>query len=562
MNFQPTTEVRLLSNVPLSLNNSNQRWFDNIGSQSAYFISKTKYRFTEFTYQRKERQYIAVPMNAEQLYNCNYVMYQNSNFTNKWFYGFITEIQYINPNTSWVYFELDVFQTWLFEMEFKDSFVEREHTRRYNSQGKPIINTIDEGLNYGTEYQIVSDKRYSNYGNLLFILVTAKDYLHKLPPNLVRPYPANLGNVPQGFFNYIFPISLDGYHSWTYGGFNLMSWASFYDKLTTEPSYVGKVVSLTLLDFLPLNVVIDEDNYDIVSIDNVSIYNARDDLGLTGSIIYLKTGAFSNGKINCGDKYQDFPNYSESKLLMYPYSYTKVCDMKGNEFDIKNEYIESNMLQFDVIGSLAPQSKTAYEVVDYKGNTNLLSGIINNTVSSMAVIDDYTAAYLQGAQNSLLTSASVNAVSSLINVGSNLAIGNIGGAVGSGLGGITEIMQLNAKLKDIDNHPSNLRNQGNNYNFDFANGYMGIRIIKYTVSAEYQKTLTDYFKMFGYKVNKVKIPNLHTRQNWNYVKTVDCTIHGNIPQNDLEKIRSLFNLGVTLWHTDDIGNYALSNNEI
>lgn len=562
MNFQPTTEVRLLSNVPLSLNNSNQRWFDNVGSQSAYFIAKTKYRFTEFTYQRKERQYIAVPMNAEQLYNCNYVMYQNSNFTNKWFYGYITEIQYINPNTSWVYFELDVFQTWLFEMEFKDSFVEREHTTRYAANGKPIVNTLDEGLNYGSEYKIVSDKRYSNYGNVLFILVTAKDYLHKLDPNAVGVYPSDIGNVPQGFFNYIFPIALDGYHEWSFKNFDLMSWTSFYGKITSEASYVGKVVSLTLLDFVPLNVEIDIERFNITSMDNVRLYNARDDIGLNGSILYLKDGAFTRGSINCGDKYQGFPKYSESKLLMYPYSYTKVCDMKGNEYDIKNEYIEGDNLQFEVIGSISPQSKTAYEVVNYKGHTNLLSGIINNTVSSMAVIDDYTAAYLQGAQNSLLTSASVNAVSSLFNVGSNLALGNIGGAVGSGLGGITEIMQLNAKLKDIDNHPSNLRNQGNNYNFDFANGYMGIRIIKYTVSDEYQKTLTDYFKMFGYKVNKVKIPNLHTRQNWNYVKTVDCTIHGNIPQNDLEKIRSLFNLGITLWHTDDIGNYALSNNEI
>lgn len=562
MNFQPTTEVRLLSNVPLSLNNSNQRWFDNIGSQSAYFIGKTKYRFTEFTYQRKERQYIAVPMNAEQLYNCNYVMYQNSNFTNKWFYGYVTEIQYINPNTSWVYFELDVFQTWLFEMEFKDSFVEREHTTRYAANGKPIVNTLDEGLNYGSEYKIVSDKRYSNYGNVLFILVTAKDYLHKLDPNAVGVYPSDIGNVPQGFFNYIFPIALDGYHEWRFKNFDLMSWTSFYGKITSEASYVGKVVSLTLLDFVPLNVEIDIERFNITSMDNVRLYNARDDIGLSGSILYLKDGTFTRGSINCGDKYQGFPKYAESKLLMYPYSYTKVCDMKGNEYDIKNEYIEGDNLQFEVIGSISPQSKTAYEVVNYKGHTNLLSGIINNTVSSMAVIDDYTAAYLQGAQNSLLTSASVNAVSSLFNVGSNLAIGNVGGAVGSGLGGITEIMQLNAKLKDIDNHPSNLRNQGNNYNFDFANGYMGIRIIKYTVSDEYHKTLTDYFKMFGYKVNKVKIPNLHTRQNWNYVKTVDCTLHGNIPQNDLEKIRSLFNLGITLWHTDDIGNYALSNNEI
>ena len=219
--------------------------------------------------------------------------------------------------------------------------------------------------------------------------------------------------------------------------------------------------------------------------------------------------------------------------------------MRGNEFDIKNEHITGQDLKFSVRGSIAPQCKTAYEVVNYKDKTNLLDGIINNNVSSMAIIDDYTAAYLQGNQNVLMTGAAVNVVSSIASIVGNSMIGNIGGAVSSGVGGITDILMLNAKMKDIDNHPSNLRNQGNNYNFDFANRYTGIRIIKYTVTDEYQKILTDFFKMYGYKVNRVKVPNLHTRQSWNYVKTVDCTILANIPQDDLNSIKQMFNKGTS-----------------
>lgn len=561
MNFQPETVVRLLSNVPLSLNETNQLWFDSITAQTSYFSGKVARTFNEFTYQRKERNYIAVPINAELLYNCNYLMFQNSNYANKWFYAYITDIQYVNPNTAWVFYQIDPFQTWLKQIQFKRSFVEREHTTRYEN-GVPVINTIEEGLNYGNEYKIVSDTSYKNYGDTVFILVTAKDYLHKLPQGLVRPFPEDIGNVPQGFFNYIFPISLTGYRSWQYKGTNLLSWAEFYDKLNTEKSYIGKVVSLTLLDFVPLNVSVDNLNANITNMNNVTLYNARDDLGLTGSILYVKGGTFSTGELNCGNKYAGFPTYAESKLLMYPYSYTKVTDMQGNEFDIKNEYITGQNLNFSVRGSIAPQAKTAYEVVNYKDKTNLLGGIINNNVSSMAIIDDYTAAYLQGNQNTLMTGAAVNAVSSVVSTVGNLALGNVAGAVGSGVGGITEILQLNAKMKDIDNHPSNLRNQGNNYNFDFANRYTGIRVIKYTLTDEYRHTLTDYFKMFGYKVNRVKIPNLHTRQSWNYVKTVDCTIVGNMPQDDLNSIKQMFNKGITLWHNTDVGNYGLPNNEI
>lgn len=562
MNFQPETVVRLLSNVPLSLNETNQLWFDTVTAQQTYFSGKVSRTYNQFTYQRKERNYVAVETNAELLYNVNYIMFQNSNFANKWFYAYVTEIEYKNHNTSWVYYEIDPFQTWLFELNFKQSFIEREHTPRYNADGTPVINTIDEGLNYGSEYKIIDDSSYKNYGDTIFILVTSKDYLHKLPDGLERPFPENIGNVPQGFFNYIFPISLSGYKEYTYKNFSLMSWAEFYDKLNQDTAFVGKVVNLTLLDFVPLNVSVDNANANITNMDNVSLYNARNDLGLTGSILYINDGAFTPSVIDCGNKYSSFPNYAESKLLMYPYSYTKVTDMRGNEFDIKNEHITGQDLKFSVRGSIAPQCKTAYEVVNYKDKTNLLDGIINNNVSSMAIIDDYTAAYLQGNQNVLMTGAAVNVVSSIASIVGNSMIGNIGGAVSSGVGGITDILMLNAKMKDIDNHPSNLRNQGNNYNFDFANKYTGIRIIKYTVTDEYQKILTDFFKMYGYKVNRVKVPNLHTRQSWNYVKTVDCTIVANIPQDDLNSIKQMFNKGITLWHNTDVGNYNLSNNEI
>ena len=562
MNFQPETVVRLLSNVPLSLNETNQLWFDTVTAQQTYFSGKVSRTYNQFTYQRKERNYVAVETNAELLYNVNYMMFQNSNFANKWFYAYVTEIEYKNHNTSWVYYEIDPFQTWLFELNFKQSFIEREHTPRYNADGTPVINTIDEGLNYGSEYKIIDDSSYKNYGDTIFILVTSKDYLHKLPDGLERPFPENIGNVPQGFFNYIFPISLSGYKEYTYKNFSLMSWAEFYDKLNQDTAFVGKVVNLTLLDFVPLNVSVDNANANITNMDNVSLYNARNDLGLTGSILYINDGAFTPSVIDCGNKYSSFPNYAESKLLMYPYSYTKVTDMRGNEFDIKNEHITGQDLKFSVRGSIAPQCKTAYEVVNYKDKTNLLDGIINNNVSSMAIIDDYTAAYLQGNQNVLMTGAAVNVVSSIASIVGNSMIGNIGGAVSSGVGGITDILMLNAKMKDIDNHPSNLRNQGNNYNFDFANKYTGIRIIKYTVTDEYQKILTDFFKMYGYKVNRVKVPNLHTRQSWNYVKTVDCTIVANIPQDDLNSIMQMFNKGITLWHNTDVGNYNLSNNEI
>lgn len=86
---------------------------------------------------------------------------------------------------------------------------------------------------------------------------------------------------------------------------------------------------------------------------------------------------------------------------------------------------------------------------------------------------------------------------------------------------------------------------------------------KMRAKTEYLKTIDDFFSMYGYKVNLVKVPNLSGRQNWNYVKTIDCNILGNIPQEDLQLIKNLFNNGITIWHNPSTFlDYSQSNNII
>lgn len=45
---------------------------------------------------------------------------------NKWFYAFITNMTYVNDNRTDITITTDVFQTWQFDINFKESFIERE----------------------------------------------------------------------------------------------------------------------------------------------------------------------------------------------------------------------------------------------------------------------------------------------------------------------------------------------------------------------------------------------------------------------------------------------------
>lgn len=84
----------------------------------------------------------------------------------------------------------------------------------------------------------------------------------------------------------------------------------------------------------------------------------------------------------------------------------------------------------------------------------------------------------------------------------------------------------------------------------------------YKPTQEYQDKLNKIWDMRGYSTNTIDYPNLHTRQNWNYIQTVKCNIKGdNIDPSDLEKIKRAFDNGITLWHTKDVGNYDYRNGE-
>lgn len=124
--FTPNTAV-YLCNTPLKSDNKNQISFNSREEQFAYFNGLAVRRFSDFTYQRKDN-IIRVPINAEVLYNdgVNYVMYDNKNFSTRWIYAYITQIEYINPNVSHIHIKTDVFQTWFLDCEILPSFVVRE----------------------------------------------------------------------------------------------------------------------------------------------------------------------------------------------------------------------------------------------------------------------------------------------------------------------------------------------------------------------------------------------------------------------------------------------------
>lgn len=60
-------------------------------------------------------------------------MYQNTSFSNKWFYAFVVNMRFSSGSMTEITIVTDVWQTWQFELHFMPSFIERE-----------MINPVDD----------------------------------------------------------------------------------------------------------------------------------------------------------------------------------------------------------------------------------------------------------------------------------------------------------------------------------------------------------------------------------------------------------------------------------
>jgi hypothetical protein len=573
MSVIPNTRVHLLLNVPLTLEQTNQRYFESIMDQTNYFLNKQRYTFTDFTYQREDGS-IKVPAAYDYLYECNYLMFQNTEYTNKWFYAFITRKEYINPNTTRIHFKIDVFQTWRFEMNFLPSFVIREHADRWNADGTPVINTFDEGLNYGSEYKTVNIHQYVPYNDLFFLVIVCTRTMHGGSAEIQKITPS-VNGAPQPLTYYLHPFRLDGSSPRvSFDGTEQPGFSTISEVLTaiyTNSAAVNNVVSLYITEYPGVNLTYDGSIIDFPMANFGSVLVRNETTGKDFFTVHVsKITEYETKSVNYGDKYAGFTQVEESKLLLYPYTVTVISDLKGNQQEIKAEYIEGRDLIIDVKGSLGTSNKVAYNVHDYLMNqsqtngseVNLSHSIINNNPNDVPIITDLLAAYLQGNRNSIENQKTQILFNQAQGVIGSAIGGSVQGVIGSAGSGYLNMAGIMAKQKDIQNTPPQIARMGGNTAFDYGNDLKGVYVIKKEIMPEYRKKLSDFFKLFGYTINEVKIPNFKTRSSYNYIQTAAANITGNIPGEDLTELKQIFNNGVTLWHGDFIGDYNRSNAEI
>lgn len=147
MYISPNSDIYILQDVPLDNTYTDTIYFSNVTAQHQFFLGGnfTFMHFAQNTYVRPTRQSVKVEVLADNIYHYNYMVFRNTAYGTKWFYAFITNIEYINDHCTQIDFEIDVMQTWITEVQLEPSLVEREHSATDNIGENIASEQVDLG---------------------------------------------------------------------------------------------------------------------------------------------------------------------------------------------------------------------------------------------------------------------------------------------------------------------------------------------------------------------------------------------------------------------------------
>ena len=160
----------------------------------------------------------------------------------------------------------------------------------------------------------------------------------------------------------------------------------------------------------------------------------------------------------------------------------------------------------------------------------------------------------------------MSVISSLVNGGLGMTAGIISNnplsTMSAGFTAFQGIMNAVDRRYQASLVPDQAKGNDNAGDVNMAEKRFAFTFYPMSIKAEYARICDQFMSMYGYRVNTVKVPNITGRRNWNYVKTIGCYIDADIPQTDLDEIKSLFNNGVTFWHNPATFADYTQNNDI
>lgn len=590
MTFTPNSKVRLCS-VPFSDYTNVLSFGSDDEARANYFISKTVYNLTDvngYSYVKGSGT-IRVNKNKESLYNVNYMMYRNDNFGSKWFYAFVDSLEYINANVTEIRFSTDVWQTWESALNFHESFIVRQHIPK--NEDTIGANLQPEGF---TNLRYVEEKRKrkdlsKDSPDLMRIIVLASSWYDETTSTFKETNDTKTidGNV-QGLF-------LIPFESVTY----MRNYINHY--LQDSANRSKEIIAIYQI---PADFAVD------TGFTNGKPLGMAPNSSTSENEWISDTVKFSLTKLTDIDigthGTQNIVSANNNKMFTFPFTKVILTNNNGSSLTFRQEFFDGtktsgNNIVFNVLNSpCLPVTAVCYpdnyregdetnaltlqgfpqcswvsdtyqqwlalnqNALNYQQWTPIINGLVNQGTGLINSVFGGAGSYIGTGGQVYLQENPKNQASSLFGAISQRVsqIGqqftsSINNAVSTG----EQIWSFYAKKADMELQPNNSNGVINSAQIMNAISKLCFTVTFQRLSYEQFKQIDNYFDKFGYAINDFKAVNYNNRSNFDYIETSQVVIDGDVPEDDMNTIKNIFNSGVRIWHnTTNFLNFNVANN--
>lgn len=498
-----------------------------------------------YSFIRGERGYIKTSFSYNDALKCNYMAFQNPDYSNKWFFAFIDDVIYDNDGTARIRYTIDEFSTWFDYWNAEACFVEREHV----SDDTFGLHTIDEGLGFG-DY-IISSSGSIESSTFSYTKMHVCIGVAWLPDNTPSLYTSNrvIGGVFSGTYYIVFKEVGDA--AKFVKAYAELGHAQDIQCLYMIPEALAAINSSTVWNNADLG---DETDIDFITLH-----------GTTGTIIINDNITISRPTT--------IGSYTpkNSKVLCYPYNALIISNNSGTMSEFKYEDFINNSPIFSLVGLQSPSCPMFIYPKNYKKDGASKSGYswgipLAKIPQGSWNADMYTNWMTQNGINILgmridaPTAHAIGGTLSALTGAATLDVDSIGSGIGAMFGAVQE--QYRASMI-----PNQIGGQTTVGDVTFAYDKLAPTYYKMQIREESARIIDDWFTRFGYKINRVKVPNQIGRTYWNFVKIgagesigYSSNVARSVPAASMEVINTIYRNGTTIWHNHaNIGNYSLNN---
>lgn len=579
-------KLDILKNPGLYNNYEHTIDFESIEVQTAFWDAKVEQTFNNIKVNFVNDNKLKILGNYQALKNASYLRTTltitiNNITTLKNMYYFINNIKLLSSNeenveqTIELTIEEDVLQTYMFDYEIKDSFVEREHQdRAIKSNGEISRNYNRIKENITTNNLILkSDTTLGN--NVLYAIFV---FSENVPGAIGFPVVENVGNqmFTSGFYYYVVPFILGSTIAPIMSGADISVDypAISIQRFLNDFGKADTMVACYILPYFNDEVYLNFEGYEGTrpkfKVNGANwVYKAE---GLPGQNIiaaYLQNKSYFKN-ILCGDYDFTKPEFvtdinsapiltNESKLFTFDYAKAMLTNNHSDNLEIDLSYIEGiKDIKCDI--GLSDNPRMRLYIENYKNDNGNVYSLTDNQIGYNDLksnawknyVNNNRATLNSGLKNSfakdILKGVVGGAGAGAILGGAQRGIvGATTGLLSAGLNVVSNIIDREELRENLQSTPDNIRSGGNNLDFDYATTGNKYHIYEFELTEEDKKIMFDYFLHYGYKSLEIKIPNIKSRYYFNFIKMI-ANISGNLNIDLINKIKSIYNNGITIWH--------------